>query len=88
MKTKGLKWAIGAGAALLMAASSAWAGDAVYGTGGTRTDAYNDAINKAQAEANKRGTCISNPDPSNCHQDGSGWVCIVYVANHYGSCGM
>lgn len=85
------KWGWLAGAVAVSAATAAWAGEAVYGYGDTRSQAASDANYKAQQLASQRFPgrygCTTPVRPDSCKQDGSGWVCVAYVANHAGSCG-
>jgi hypothetical protein len=86
------KWkiALAVGGAVLAAASVAWAGEAVYGYGSSRAEAAADANYKADRAAAQRFPgrhgCTTPVRPDSCRQDGSGWVCVAYVANHEGSC--
>jgi hypothetical protein len=62
----------------------------VYGYGATRADAARDAeINVKQESVSRfgRDDCYTPVLPSDCKDDGNGWVCVANVANHEGSCG-
>lgn len=68
----------------------AYAGEAVEGVGGSRSDAMNDANARARTESARRFAgntgCITPARLDSCRQDQGDWICIAYVANHQGSC--
>lgn len=72
--------------AMITIPTIASAGEAVWGVGDTRSDALRDAEARAKEIARAQGTCITPPKPSDCSKDEGGWKCVVYVANHIGSC--
>jgi hypothetical protein len=81
--------------ALLLAASlgavalptAAFAGERIWGSGGTRTAAMDDAERRGAVVAAEKHTCITtHATPQNCSQDSGGWSCWVTVANEQGSC--
>lgn len=76
--------------ALACVAAPAAAGTAVHGYGDTRAQAVRDAtsaVKEASQERFQRRDCYTPVRPQDCRQDGGGWVCVAYVANHAGSCG-
>ncbi len=82
---KYIKYAVAA--VILPLSSIASAGHAIEGTGDTRSEAMRDAETRAKQVAQDEGTCITPPKTSDCRKDDGGWICVVYVANHQGSCG-
>jgi hypothetical protein len=77
--------------ALLVASAStaAFAGSPVYGFGLTRAAAAADARLAAQQRSRDlhgRPNCYTPLRPNDCRRDGGEWICIIYVANHSGSC--
>ncbi len=78
---------IAAAVALLTMSSPAWAGTAVYGHGNDMSAAMAQADSRAQAEAQRRRTCISEYSaPNRCVRNNGMWTCHAIVANHMGSC--
>lgn len=76
-----------AAACVAMVPTAALAGETVYGSGGSRVAAMDDAEARGRVLARERGTCITtHAMPQNCKQDSGGWMCWVVVANHRGSC--
>ncbi len=76
---------------LASVSTPAYAGEAVYGYGETRADAVADANRSAAIMSQNRfgrSDCRTPVRPKDCKQDGGGWVCIAYLANHRGSCGF
>lgn len=82
--------ALSAAAALGLSATSAAAGEPVYGYGSSRASAASNANYEAREASQRkfgRRDCITPARPQDCRQDGSGWICVAHVANHRGSCG-
>jgi len=78
-------------AAFGLASAPAYAGSPIYGYGDTRGAAASDANRKAASASSQkfgRGDCYTPVRPQDCRQDGNGWICIAYLANHRGSCGF
>lgn len=67
--------------------TAAFAGERIWGSGGTRTAAMDDAEQRGKVVAAEKHTCITtHATPQNCSQDAGGWSCWVTVANEHGSC--
>ena len=78
-------------AGLILMGGSAWAGDAVRGSGSSPADAMRDADERARTESARRfggnRNCYTPSRYESCQKDSNGYyVCVAYVANHQGSC--
>lgn len=72
----------------LSAATVAWAGTAVTGTGDTPSRAMDDA-NRRAAELSQqrwgRSSCMTPATFERCRKQDGIWVCVAYVNNEAGS---
>lgn len=90
-EVRGLRTLGAVAASFAIFVTAAWAGEAVYGYGETRSEAVADANHNAAGESRNRfgrSDCYTPVRPRDCSKDDDGWVCVAHVANHEGSCGF
>lgn len=81
-----IKWS---GLVMLMAVTSAMAGETHYGSSGwSKESACQNAEARARQAAKTKGTCYEQCDVRQCVKDKDGqFVCSATSANEQGSCG-